>query len=37
MPYLMGGAIVGLVLALITTFKMSWAPFTAPCMPWPKA
>jgi uncharacterized YccA/Bax inhibitor family protein len=30
MPYLVGGGIVGFVLALITTFKMSWAPFTAP-------
>jgi uncharacterized YccA/Bax inhibitor family protein len=29
-PYLWGGAIGGLVLALITTFKMSWAPITAP-------
>ena len=30
MPYLIGGSIAGLVLALITTFKMSWAPLTAP-------
>jgi len=30
MPYLFGGAIVGLVLALITVFKMSWAPVTSP-------
>ncbi len=30
MPYLVGGGIAGFVLALITTFKMSWAPFTAP-------
>jgi len=30
MPYLVGGGMVGFVLALITTFKMSWAPFTAP-------
>lgn len=30
MPYLMGGVIAGLVLALTTTFKMSWAPVTAP-------
>lgn len=30
MPYLLGGGIAGFVLALITTFKMSWAPITAP-------
>jgi len=30
MPYLIGGSIAGLVLALITTFNMSWAPITAP-------
>jgi uncharacterized YccA/Bax inhibitor family protein len=30
MPYLVGGGIVGFVLALVTTFKMSWAPVTAP-------
>jgi len=30
MPYLFGGGIVGFVLAMITTFKMSWAPITAP-------
>lgn len=30
MPYLIGGGIVGFVLAMITTFKMSWAPVTAP-------
>jgi uncharacterized YccA/Bax inhibitor family protein len=30
MPYLVGGGIVGFVLAMITTFKMSLAPFTAP-------
>ena len=30
MPYLVGGGIVGLVLALITTFKMSWAPSLRP-------
>jgi uncharacterized YccA/Bax inhibitor family protein len=30
MPYLLGGAIGGLVLALITTFKKEWAPVTAP-------
>lgn len=30
MPYLVGGGIVGFVLALITTFKMSWAPITSP-------
>jgi len=30
MPYLIGGSIVGLVLALLTTFNMSWAPITAP-------
>jgi uncharacterized YccA/Bax inhibitor family protein len=30
MPFLIGGGIVGLVLALVTTFKMAWAPFTSP-------
>jgi uncharacterized YccA/Bax inhibitor family protein len=30
MPYLVGGGLAGLVLALITTFKMPWAPYTAP-------
>jgi uncharacterized YccA/Bax inhibitor family protein len=30
MPYLLGGAIGGLVLALITTFKRQWSPITAP-------
>jgi uncharacterized YccA/Bax inhibitor family protein len=30
MPYLLGGALAGLVLAVMTTFKMSWAPVTAP-------
>ena len=30
MPYLIGGSIAGFVLALITTFKMPWAPMTAP-------
>lgn len=29
-PYVWGGAIGGLVLALITTFKPAWAPITAP-------
>ena len=29
-PWLMGGAIGGLVVALLTTFKQTWAPFTAP-------
>lgn len=29
-PWLIGGAIGGLVVALITIFKMSWAPVTAP-------
>jgi uncharacterized YccA/Bax inhibitor family protein len=29
-PWLMGGAIGGLVVALVTTFKQTWAPFTAP-------
>ena len=29
-PYVWGGAIGGLVLALITTFKPAWAPVTAP-------
>ena len=36
MPYLVGGGIVGFVLALITTFKMSWRPSLRPCMRWPK-
>lgn len=30
MPWMLGGAIGGLVVALITIFKHSWAPFTAP-------
>ena len=30
MPYLLGGAIGGLILALVTTFKKEWAPVTAP-------
>jgi uncharacterized YccA/Bax inhibitor family protein len=30
MPYLLGGAIGGLVFALATTFKKEWAPVTAP-------
>lgn len=30
MPYLAGGAIGGLVLALVTVFKKAWAPVTAP-------
>ena len=30
MPYLLGGAIGGLVMALVTTFKKEWAPVTAP-------
>jgi uncharacterized YccA/Bax inhibitor family protein len=30
MPYLLGGAIGGLVFALVTTFKKEWAPVTAP-------
>jgi uncharacterized YccA/Bax inhibitor family protein len=29
-PLAMGGAIVGLVLALVTAFKQTWAPVTAP-------
>ncbi|WP_408953150.1 Bax inhibitor-1/YccA family protein [Lysobacter sp. Hz 25] len=29
-PYVWGGAIGGLILALITTFKKTWAPVTAP-------
>ncbi len=29
-PYLWGGAIGGLVLALVTTFKKEWSPVTAP-------
>ncbi len=29
-PYVWGGAIGGLILALITTFKKTWAPITAP-------
>jgi uncharacterized YccA/Bax inhibitor family protein len=29
-PWLMAGAIGGLVVALVTTFKQAWAPFTAP-------
>ncbi|HEV8693768.1 MAG TPA: Bax inhibitor-1/YccA family protein [Lysobacter sp.] len=30
MPYVLGGAIGGLVMALITVFKKEWAPVTAP-------
>ncbi len=30
MPLVLGGAIGGLVLALVTVFKKTWAPFTAP-------
>ncbi|MCL1634063.1 Bax inhibitor-1/YccA family protein [Luteimonas sp. SX5] len=29
-PYVWGGAIGGLILALVTTFKKTWAPITAP-------
>src|SRR3990172_7782772 len=29
-PWLMAGAVGGLVVALVTTFKQAWAPFTAP-------
>ncbi len=29
-PWMIGGAIAGLILALITVFKMTWAPVTAP-------
>jgi len=29
-PYIMGGAILGLVLALVTVFNLPWAKFTAP-------
>ena len=36
LPYLLGGGIVGLVLAFVTTFQMSWAPVTAPSTRWPK-
>ncbi len=35
-PYLIGGGIVGLVLALVTTFQMSWAPLPRPSTRWPK-
>jgi uncharacterized YccA/Bax inhibitor family protein len=30
MPYLVGGGIVGFILAMIITFKMSWAPVLSP-------
>jgi uncharacterized YccA/Bax inhibitor family protein len=30
MPWMMGGMVGGLVLALVTIFKQDWAPFTAP-------
>lgn len=30
MPWLIGGAIVGLILALLTVFKPAWSPYTAP-------
>jgi len=29
-PWMIGGAIAGLILAVITVFKMTWAPITAP-------
>ena len=29
-PLILGGAIGGLILALVTTFKKTWSPFTAP-------
>lgn len=29
-PWLVGGSIVGLILAIVTVFKMTWAPVTAP-------
>ena len=29
-PYMIGGSIVGLIFALITIFKRTWAPITAP-------
>ncbi|WP_461632018.1 Bax inhibitor-1/YccA family protein [Labilibaculum euxinus] len=30
MPWLIGGAIVGLILAIVTAFKPAWSPYTAP-------
>jgi uncharacterized YccA/Bax inhibitor family protein len=30
MPYMLGGAIGGFVVAMVTIFKKTWAPFTAP-------
>ena len=30
MPWLIGGAIVGLILAVVTVFKPVWSPYTAP-------
>ncbi|MCA9117219.1 MAG: Bax inhibitor-1/YccA family protein, partial [Planctomycetaceae bacterium] len=30
MPWMMGGLIVGFVLAIITCFKVDWAPWTSP-------
>lgn len=30
MPWLIGGAIVGLILAVVTAFKPVWSPYTAP-------
>ncbi len=32
-PYLWGGAIGGLVFAVVTAFKHTWAPVTAPTTP----
>ena len=29
-PFMIGGLLLGLVFALITAFKMTWAPYTAP-------
>jgi len=30
MPWAMGGALFGFVIAIVTTFKAEWSPFTAP-------
>ena len=31
MPWMMGGAMVGFIFAMVTSFKKEWSPVTAPC------
>jgi uncharacterized YccA/Bax inhibitor family protein len=37
MMYTIGGAVGGLILALVTVFKKEWSPSLRRCMPWWKA